>query len=88
MDREAIAELLGTDTILFDDCDDAIIGYGESYGNCDTVIVYSYTRLIDVFVKQGMDYEGACEWIDYNIVCLHAGPRTPIVVLDTLFELM
>jgi hypothetical protein len=87
MDREAIAELLGEETIIFDGLDDAIIGHGQSYGNCQDVLVYSYSKMVDIFMERdGMDYEGACEWIDFNITCLHAGPHTPIVVLDILCD--
>ncbi len=32
--------------------------------------VYSYSRLVKMFVSQGMKQEDAVEWVDYNIVSL------------------
>lgn len=86
MDREAFAEFLDADTVFLDGLDDAIIGTGESYGNTEHIVAYSYKRLVDIFMQRdGMSYEHACEWIDCNILCLHAGKYTPFVVLDIDF---
>lgn len=51
------------EAIRFDGCDDAIIGHDNR-----NYLVYSYAKLIKVFMSQGMTDEEAVEWIDYNVV--------------------
>ena len=41
-------------------CDDAIVGLGHRCG-CDTVVVYDYDKLVDVFIQQGMNEEESIE---------------------------
>jgi hypothetical protein len=53
---------LADEAIIFDNCDDAIIGE-DNRG----YLVYSYAKLIKVFMSQGMTDEEAEEWIDYNV---------------------
>ena len=55
-------ESLVDEAIRFDGCDDAIIGH-DNRG----YLVYSYAKLIEVFMSQGMTDEEAGEWIDYNV---------------------
>ena len=43
-------------------CDEAIVGLGHRCG-CDTVVVYDYDKLVDVFIQQGMEEEESIEWI-------------------------
>jgi hypothetical protein len=74
MTREWIAEQ-NADAILWDDCDDAIIGItpnGEA--------VYSIEKLWDVFIAQGMTHEEAVEWVDFNILGAYVGEFNPIHV--------
>jgi len=62
-------------------CDDAIVGLGHRCG-CDTVVVYDYDKLVDVFIQQGMDEEESIEWIDYNILGAWVGDDTPIILME------
>ena len=62
-------------------CDDAIVGLGHRCG-CDTVVVYDYDKLVDVFMQQGMDEEESIEWIDYNILGAWVGDDTPIILME------
>ena len=62
-------------------CDDAIVGLGHRCG-CDTVVVYDYDKLVDVFMQQGMDEEESIEWIDYNILGAWVGEDTPIILME------
>ena len=74
MTREWISEQ-NAEAILWDGCDDAIIGItpnGEA--------VYSIEKLWDVFVAQGMTIEEAIEWVDFNILGAYVGEFTPIHV--------
>ena len=62
-------------------CDEAIVGLGHRCG-CDTVVVYDYDKLVDVFMQQGMDEEESIEWIDYNILGAWVGDDTPIILME------
>jgi len=62
-------------------CDDAIVGLGHRCG-CDTVVVYDYDKLVDVFIQQGMDEEESIEWIDYNILGAWVGDDTSIILME------
>ncbi len=55
-------ESLTDEAIQFHGCDDAIIG-NDNRG----YLVYSYAKLIEVFMSQGMTDEEAVEWVDYNV---------------------
>lgn len=86
MDREAVAELLGEETIILDGLEAAVIGYGQHYTQEHEVLVYSYSKMIDIFVdRDGMDYETACEHIDFNVIrgLPYMGPYAPIVMYDS-----
>jgi hypothetical protein len=62
-------------------CNEAIIGLGHRCG-CDTVIVYDYNKLVNVFIQQGMDKQESIEWIDFNILGAWIGEDTPIVLME------
>lgn len=79
MDRILIADR-NPDAILWDGCDDAIIGITP-----EGKVVYSVENLWKVFVEQGMTMEEAIEWVDFNILCAHVGEFTPIHVYTELF---
>lgn len=66
--------------ITWDGCMSAIIGTATNPVSQETVVVYSYKKLVRVFMRQGMSEEEAIEWVDYNIVGAFVGPRTPIIV--------
>ena len=55
-------ENLADEAIRFDGCDAAIIGH-DNRG----YLVYSFAKLVKVFMSQGMTDEEAVEWIDYNV---------------------
>jgi len=62
-------------------CDEAIVGLGHRCG-CESVVVYDYDKLVDVFMQQGMDEEESIEWIDYNILGAWIGEDTPIILME------
>ncbi len=66
-------------------CDDAIVGLGHRCG-CDTVVVYDYDKLVDVFIQQGMKEDESVEWIDFNILGAWIGEDTPIVLMENYDE--
>lgn len=67
--------------VLFDGCDSALIGYGSRV-DMEPVAIYSYRLLIKAIMDEGTSEEEAAEYVDYNIVGLWAGERTPIIVYE------
>lgn len=67
--------------IKYDGYDDCIIGMADVYdhqGCSYEKYVYDGDKIAEVLInRDGMDLEGAMEFIDYN---LNIGPDTPIVV--------
>ena len=48
------------------------------------VAAYSYEKLVEVFVEQGMTELEAVEWIDFNIAGAYVGEYTPIIIYQEL----
>ena len=67
--------------VTFDDLESALLGVGGQYTKTP-LAVYSASKMVDCFVKQGMTYEEATEWYELNVACLWAGEHTPIIVED------
>ena len=74
MNIDDCKEYLDEHAIRFDDCDVAIIGYDQN-----GYIVYSYDKLVAVFILQGMTNDEAVEWIEYNVLPTNAGQCFTIV---------
>ena len=71
--------------IVFDNCNAAIIGYGGQHG-MEPVLVYDYDLLVRIFMEDGLTEEESIEYVDYNIACLWAGERTPVIMFRFLEE--
>ena len=59
-------DYLDDDAILFDGCDDAVIGHDHN-----GFAVYQHTKLVQIFEADGMTIDEAIEWVDYNILSIH-----------------
>jgi hypothetical protein len=81
--REIIQnEHIGDDgTIMFyDGLDEAIIGTAERI-NLGPVVAYDTDKVINIFMERdGMTYEDAREYFDFNVIGLWAGELTPIFI--------
>jgi len=64
--------------VVWDDCDDAIIG-AASRCAMETCLVYDYEKLVQVFLRDGMTYEEAAEYVDFNILGAFVCERTPLI---------
>lgn len=89
-DRQDIRDYLtemGHNAIMFDGLDDAIIGLAATYdGDGSDCVVYSKMKLVKHFMKDGMDYDEAVEYIEFNIECVRvSNAKNPIIVDDLGF---
>ena len=62
--------------LLADGLDDAFIGVSCGFG--PNKAIYDWDKCVDVFMtRDGMTYEEAVEWIDYNVTGAYVGEQTP-----------
>ena len=84
MNREQIDRHLkniGESALLMDGFDEACIGFSQRI-NEPILAVYSYLKMVDTLIERdGMDYEEATEYIDYNCLGAWIGEQTPIIVM-------
>lgn len=67
--------------LLMDGFDEAFIGYSQRI-NEPMLAVYSWEKMVDTCVKRdGMTYDEATEYIEYNCIGAWVGERTPIIVM-------
>ena len=86
--KDLLNELEYKDTVVFENPSylKAIIGLSD-----DGALCYSYEKMIECLMEEdGMDYEGAMEFIDYNTIralpyASSMGVR-PIVVYNDFFK--
>lgn len=69
--------------LLADGLDDAIIGTAAVWGKPCEVFVYSTSKVLDILMERdGMSYEDATEFFEFNIAGSYVGETTPIWVDD------
>lgn len=65
-------------SILLDGLETAIVGIVEEFGNGNRIL-YSKSKILDILQKRdGMTYEEAEEFYDYNIIGGYFGERNPV----------
>jgi hypothetical protein len=75
--REALAEI-DEEILMADGFDEAPIGYAQRCGQ-PALAVYDRNKCIDVLVnRDGMSYEEAEEFFEFNAVGAWVGERTPL----------
>jgi len=72
--REDIAEM-NEEALFADGFDDALIGSVRQFNN--TVALYDYQACIEVLMRDGLDYDDAVEYFEFNVVGAWVGPATP-----------
>jgi len=83
MTRDEIAEI-NPDALFCDGFDDAILGLAER-PNLGPVAAYSIETMLQIMVERdGMTYEEAYEYFDFNIRCAWVGDNTPIYITTEL----
>lgn len=71
--------------IKIDGHDSAYIGLGLSFGEPDR-LVYNIDQIIQNLQDQGMTYEEAQEYFDYNILGAYLGEKMPVYVTNVALE--
>jgi len=79
--RDILCEVGLEESVVFEspDYEDAIIGWDENSGR----IIYDYEKMVECLMNEdGMEYDEAAEFIDYNTVraCPYMGERAPIIL--------
>jgi hypothetical protein len=69
---------LNPNALKADGFDDACLGYAENRGSDGPVAVYSRRRCIAILATEGMSYDDAEEYFDYNVSGAYMGPNTPL----------
>ena len=71
-------------TLLMDGFEDAFLGFSRRI-NEPVLAVYSYDKMVEVLMtRDGMDYDEATEYIDFNCVGAWVGEQTPIIVQEII----
>ena len=83
-----ILENENPEALLYDDMDDALIGvYRGDLARQDmregSIAVYSYTKFLELYIKEGMTEEEAVECFDFNVAGAYIGEYQPIIVDDS-----
>ncbi|QDP57801.1 MAG: hypothetical protein Unbinned7358contig1001_27 [Prokaryotic dsDNA virus sp.] len=68
---------------ILDGLDDALLGFGSQWSRA-TLAVYSDRKILEVLQGQGMSYDEAVEFYDFNVRCLWCGEQTPLILEDTV----
>ena len=77
---EALKEMEES-TLLLDGFDEAFIGFSRRI-NEPILAVYSYEEIVRICMERdGMEYEEAVEYVDFNVVGAWVGEQTPIIVM-------
>ena len=81
MTVEEIQEI-NPEALICDGFDGAIIGMAERI-NLGPVVAYSVEKILDILInRDGMTYEEAIEYYDYNIVGAWMGELTPVFITN------
>ena len=82
MTREQIADI-NPDLPMIDGFDDCIIGVGTRFGS-ESFVIYDYDRVIAKLQTNGMTYDEAVEYHEYNQLGSYVGNHTPGFIRTTI----
>ena len=84
-DIQDALESRGESVLLCDGFDEAFIGLSQRI-NEPLLAVYSYEKMVDVLMKRdGMDYDEATDYLDFNVLGAWVGEQTPIIVTSLTY---
>jgi hypothetical protein len=67
------------EALKMDGYDDCIIGVCRRFGS-DGVIAYDVEKVLEKLMKDGMTYEEAREFFEYNQIGAWVGEKTPVFI--------
>ena len=67
--------------LIADGFDQAILGIARRCGQPD-LVAYSVTKCLEVLMREGMTYEEALEYFEFNTAGAWVGDETPVWVYD------
>ena len=82
MTREQIADI-NPNLILMNGFDDCIMGVGARLGS-EPFVIYDYDRVIATLQSQGMTYDEAVEYHEFNQLGAYVGEHTPGFIRTTI----
>lgn len=71
---EQLAEM-DPSILLADGYDAALIGYVEIFNN--VIALYDRMKYIELLAEQGMSFDEAVEYFEFNVVGAYVGEKTP-----------
>lgn len=77
--KDVLNRELEDSLLLADGFDEAFLGIATRCGQ-PPVAVYDADRCIQVLMKDGMEYEEACDYFSFNVTGAWVGPQTPMFV--------
>jgi hypothetical protein len=67
------------EAMLVDGFDEAILGTCRRFGQ-QTTVAYDYNKVIEILMKDGMTFEEAEEYFEFNIIGAWVGDGTPVFI--------
>ena len=67
------------ETILMTGYEDCILGICNRYGQ-DSIVAYDLEKVLAKLMKDGMTYEEAVDWYEFNMIGSWCGDTTPCFV--------
>lgn len=84
--RDEVEEWLtdeNPEALFMDGFDDAIVGVVKRHTK-DTLVCYSYDKMVQKLIQDGMTEEEAVEYISFNIECAYHGDHQPVILYEPL----
>jgi len=59
--------------------EEALLGFGRQFNK--SLAIYSREKCLNILIEEhGMDYEGAVEYFEFNVVGSYIGETTPVFI--------
>jgi hypothetical protein len=79
---DSVFKAMDESILLMDGFDEAYIGHTQPM-NQPILAVYSYNKMVETLMfRDGMNYDDAAEYIEFNCIGAYIGEQTPIIVFD------
>jgi hypothetical protein len=76
---QELIDNMNPEALKADGFDEAIIGFAEQCGR-PTILAYDTDKCVEILMSQGMEWEEALEYFQFNIAGAYVGENTPIFI--------